>query len=62
MEFYKATLNKNCGAIFEQDINNEVVEEMLERVLFRVFLYEFKQQYKWKDMAALRSFMLVYTA
>ena len=43
MEFYKATLNKNGGAIFEQDINNEVVEEMLERILFSVFLYEFKQ-------------------
>ena len=61
MEFYKATSNKNGGAIFERDVNNEVVEEMLERTLLRVFLYEFKQQYIWKDMAALRSFMLVYT-
>ena len=43
MEFYKATLNKNGGVIFERDVSNEVVEEMLERILFRVFLYEFKQ-------------------
>lgn len=39
MDFYKAALNKNGRAIFEQDINNEVVEEILEIILFEVFLY-----------------------
>ena len=53
MEFYKATSNKNGGATFERDVNNEVVEEMIEMILFEVFLYEFKQQYVGKDTPAL---------
>ena len=43
MKFYKATSNKNGGATFERDVNNEVVEEMIEMILFEVFMYEFKQ-------------------
>ena len=61
MEFYRATSNKNDGVVFERDVNNEVVEEMIEKILFEVFLYEFKQQYVGKDTPALRSFILAYT-
>ena len=43
MELYKATSNKNGGATFERDVNNEVVEEMIEKIIFEVFMYEFKQ-------------------
>ena len=53
MEFYKATSNKNDGATFERDVNSEVVEEMIERLLFEVFLYKFKQQYVAKDTPVL---------
>ena len=34
MEFYRATSNKNGGVVFERDVNNEVVEEMIEKILF----------------------------
>ena len=53
MEFYKPTLNKNGGVMFEWDVNNEVVEEMIEKIFFDVFLYELKQQYVVKDTSAL---------
>ena len=45
MEFYKATLNKNDEVMFERNMNTEVVEEMIEKIIFEVWLYEFKQQY-----------------
>ena len=61
MEFYRATSNKNGGVVFERDMNNEVIEEMIEKILFELFLYEVKQQYVGKDTPALRSFILAYT-
>ena len=39
VEFYKATVNKNGGTIFERNISNDVVKEMIEKILFEVFLY-----------------------
>ena len=42
MDLYEATLNNNGGTIFERDINDEVLEDMMEKALFEVFLYEFK--------------------
>ena len=61
MEFYRATSNKNGGVVFERDMNNEVIEEMIEKILFELFLYEVKQQYVGKDTPALRSFILAHT-
>ena len=61
MKFYTTTSNENGGATFERDMNNEVVEEMIEKIPFEVFLNEFKQQYVGKDTLALRSFILAHT-
>ena len=41
MEFHKATIHTNGGTMFERDISNDVFAEMLEKILFEVFLYEF---------------------
>ena len=61
IKFYKATLNKNDDAVFERDVDNAVVEEMAEMILFEVFLYKFKQQYVGKDTSELRSLILAHT-
>lgn len=61
MEFYKASINTNGGTMFEQDITNVIVAEMLEKILFKVFLYKFKQQYVGKNIPALRTFILAHT-
>ena len=61
MEFYKLSSNKNDRTKFERDVNNEVVKEIIEKILFEVFLYELKQQYVWKNTPALRSFILTRT-
>ena len=42
-------------------MNNEVVEVMIQKILFEVFLYELKQQYAGKDTPVLRSFILAHT-
>ena len=60
MEFYRAISNKNGGVVFKRDVNNEVVEEMIEKILFRVCMYESKHQYVGKDTPALRSFILAH--
>ena len=36
-DFYKVTLSKTSGVIFERDVNNDIVEEMIEKILFEVF-------------------------
>ena len=36
-DFYKSIINKNGGTVFERNINNDVVEEMIEKILFEVF-------------------------
>ena len=61
MEFYNASINTNGGTMVEGDTTNIIVAEMLEKILFKVFLYDFKQQYVGKDTPTLRSFILAHT-
>ena len=49
------------GAIFERDVENELVKEVMEKILFEVFVHEFKQQYVGEDTQELRSFILTST-
>ena len=42
MDFYKLVPSRNGGAIFERDVENELVKEMMEKILFEVFVHDFK--------------------
>ena len=44
--------------MFDRDVDNGIVTEMMEQIIVEVFLFEFKQQYVGGDPAELRGCIL----
>ena len=57
MEFYKLASNQNNGTVFERYMDNEIIKEMIDNIIFAVFPFEFKQQYIGEDTPKLQSFI-----